>query len=342
MRMVDARIGFCCTFVSPEGDEDEQRALNMRQPTVASIAKAEDPHARLEEIILGNLDTLDRQIAYVAELPKLERLFRILSGFLVGWSHPVAANVWTHELRREVERRLARSGDLARAKDVRLSMHPSQHAILATNSEGALANAIHDIEEHADIFAMLGYGNGWHPYGTSVNIHGGARSAGVDAVRANLRKVSDAARNLLTIENDEVSFGLDDLLQVADEVALVVDFHHHWVFTKGEWLQPDDHRVAQVQASWRGVRPLSHISVSREYLLEGYDPDVLPDFAALNAGGLSASKLRGHSDRMWNRAVNRLVERHLAWTDVEVEAKAKNLASADLAAHVREREPEPA
>jgi hypothetical protein len=39
---------------------------------------------------------------------------------------------------------------------------------------------------------------------------------------------------------------------------------------------------------------------------------------------------------MWNRAVNRLVERHLEWTDVEVEAKAKNLASSDLASHVRE------
>jgi len=34
MRMVDAQIGFCCTFVSPEGDGEEQRALNMRQPTV--------------------------------------------------------------------------------------------------------------------------------------------------------------------------------------------------------------------------------------------------------------------------------------------------------------------
>jgi UV DNA damage endonuclease len=342
MRMLDARIGFCCTFVSPEGDEEEQRALNMRQPTVASIAKADDPLARLEEVIHANLDTLDRQIAYVARLPKLERLFRILSGFLVGWSHPVAAHVWTRELRSEVARRLALSGELARSSDVRLSMHPSQHAILAANSEGALANAIHDIEEHAEIFAMLGYGSGWHPHGASVNIHGGARSAGIERVRENLARVSSAARNLLTIENDEVSFGLDDLLQVGNEVALVVDFHHHWVFTKGEWLQRDDPRVAQVQASWRGVRPLSHISVSREYLLDGYDPDVLPDFAALNVGGLSASKLRGHSDRMWNRAVNRLVERHLAWTDVEVEAKAKNLASAELAAHVRQAELEPA
>ena len=334
--MDQARIGFCCTYVSPTGDEVEQRALNMRGPTVASIARAENPRARLEEIIRDNLDTLDRQIAHVAGLPKLERLFRILSGFLIGWSHPLLTDVWTADLRAEVERRLARSGETARAGDVRLSMHPAQHAIMATLNDGALRNAISDIEEHAEIFAMLGYGAGWHPHGASVNIHGGARSAGIEAVRINLAKLSDAARNLITIENDEICFGLNDLLKVSEVVAIVLDFHHHWVFSRGEWLQPNDPRIAQVIGSWRGVRPLSHISVSREYLLEDHDPETLPDFAALNASGLKASQLRGHSDRMWNRAVNRLVERHLAWTDIEVEAKAKNLASADLAAQVRE------
>lgn len=340
--MDDARIGFCCTFVSPAGDADQQRALNMRQPTVASIAKADNPSARLEEVILENLDVLDRQIAYVARLPKLERLFRILSGFLVGWSHPAIAEVWTPSLRREVERRLAIAGEAARKSDVRLSMHPSQHAILATHNDGALANAIRDIEEHAEIFGMLGYGTGWHPHGASVNVHGGAKSAGVEAIRANLPKLSPAARNLVTIENDEICFGLDDLLHVADEVALVVDFHHHWVHSRGEWLMPEDPRLGRVEQSWRGVRPLSHISVSREVLLEGHDPDRLPSFEQLQAGGLGASKLRGHSDGMWNRAVNDLVARHLEWTDVEVEAKAKNFASAKLANHVRDRALQPA
>ena len=340
--MDQARIGFCCTYVSPTGDESEQRALNMRGPTVSSIARAENPSSRLEEIIRDNLNTLDRQIAHVAGLPKLERLFRIVSGFLIGWSHPLLNNVWTADLRAEVARRLARSGEAARASDVRLSMHPAQHAILATNTDGALENALRDIEEHAEIFAMLGYGNGWHPHGASVNIHGGARSAGIEAVRSNLKKLSDGARNLVTIENDEICFGLDDLLGVVDEVALVLDFHHHWIFSKGEWIQPDDPRIGRVRDSWRGVRPLSHISVSREAYLEGHDPDALPDFAALGEAGLKASKLRGHSDRMWNRAVNRLVKRHLLWTDVEVEAKAKNLASADLASHVRTEQVEPA
>lgn len=340
--MDGARIGFCCTFVSPDGDAEQQRALNMRQPTVASIAKAQNPPARLEEVILENLDVLDRQIAFVAVLPKLERLFRILSGFLVGWSHPAIAGVWTTDLRNEVGRRLAIAGETARARDVRLSMHPSQHAILASNNEGALANAIHDIEEHAEIFGMLGYGDGWHPHGASVNIHGGAKSAGLDSLKANLRRLSEQARNLLTIENDEISFGVDDLLHVSDDVALVVDFHHHWVHSRGEWLEPEDPRIARMAESWRGVRPLAHISVSRESYLTDHDPAALPNFMLLEGAGLGASKLRGHSDRMWNSAVNDFVARHLAWTDVEVEAKAKNLASADLAAHVRASETIPA
>jgi len=336
------RIGFCCTFVSPQGDAEQQRALNMRQPTVASIGRSDNPAARLEEVILENLDVLDRQIAYVANLPQLERLFRILSGFLVGWSHPAIAGAWTSDLRAEVERRLAITGETARSTDVRLSMHPAQHAILASNNEGAIGNALNDIEEHAEIFAMLGYGDGWHPLGASVNIHGGAKSAGLDSLRANLRRLSPEARNLLTIENDEISFGVDDLLQVGEEVALIVDFHHHWVHSRGEWLQPEDPRIERIAASWRGVRPLAHISVSRESYLGNHDPDALPDFMLLEGTGLGASKLRGHSDRMWNSAVNEFVAHHLAWTDVEVEAKAKNLASADLAAHVRASEMLPA
>ena len=341
--MSAARIGYCCTFVSPSGDTKVQRARNFRMPTIASIARlGSEAAARLEGVILENLDILDRQVAAVAALPPLERLFRIQSGFLIGWSHPALARAWTSDLRREVERRLAAAGAAARAGDVRLSMHPAQHAILATANPAALDNALRDIAEHGEVYAMLGYGDGWHPHGASINIHGGARATGVDGLRAGLARVDAASRNLLTIENDELSFGLDDLLAVAGEVALVVDFHHHWIFSRGEWLDPGDPRLDRVRDSWRGVRPLAHISVSREGVLGAHDPDRLPDFAALGEAGHKAAHLRGHSERMWNRAVNAFVARHLVWCDVEVEAKAKNLASRELADFVRQHAPEPA
>lgn len=339
--MVDhARLGFCCTFVAPEPDPALTAAMNMRTVTMSWLARQTPATAydRLAEVVRHNLDVLDRQIAHVAGLDRLERMFRIVSNFLPGWSHPTARPLYDADLIALIERRLAAAGQAARNGDVRLSMHPAQHAILATTRPEALANAIGDVMDHVVVFAMMGY-SGWHPHGAHINIHGGAGSVGIDGVRHGLAQLAPEARDLITIENDEMSFGLDDLLQVADEVALVVDFHHHWIKSRGEWLMPDDPRIADLTASWRGIRPAAHISVSREALYSELLVDELPDFAALSAAGFKASELRGHSNLMWNAAVNDLVARHLAWCDVEVEAKSKNLASAGLAAHVRATTP---
>ncbi len=334
----EPRIGFCCTFVSPGGDAEEQRRLNMRRVTLAQLARL-GPIAgfeKLAEVVGHNLDALDAQLAFAAVQPPLERMFRIISGFLPGWSHAGTKHLYDDaDLRMLIERRLSAAGAFAREKGIRVSMHPGQLEILATHREEALRNAITDMMEHVDIMEMLGFGGGWHPFGAHVNIHGGSASAGVEGLRRGLATLPEAARNLITIENDENCFGLDDLLPLEDEVALVVDFHHHWIHSRGEYLEPEDPRVERLKASWRGVRPAAHISVSRESLYSELLDRELPDFAELSAAGFKASELRGHSDMMWNAAVNDLVARHLSWCDIEVEAKAKNLASAQLAEYVR-------
>ena len=336
----DPRIGFCCTFQSPIGDAEEERRMNMRTTTIAHLMRLSPGEAfdKLSGIVAHNLDTLDNQLGYIAGLPPLERMFRILSGIFPGYSHADVRHYYDDaDLKALIERRLAAAGAFAREQDIRLSMHPGQHAILATLRPEALANAIADVMEHVAIMTMLGFGGGWHPHGAHVNIHGGSRAAGIEGLCYGIAQLPEEARNLVTLENDETSFGLNDLLAVKDEIAIVVDFHHHWVFTQGEYLEPDDPRIADILASWRGVRPAAHISVSREALVPHLSPFDRPDYAALSAEGFKAAKLRGHSDMMWNLAVNDLVASHLGWCDVEVEAKAKNLASAQLADHVRAR-----
>lgn len=335
-----ARIGFCCMFVAPDGDAEWTRRMNMRRVTMAHLARQSPGAAfdKLVEVVRHNLDALDAQFAFVAALPPLERMFRIVSGFLPGWSHPQAMPLYRDaDLRSLIECRLESAGVFARKAGVRLSMHPGQHSILATLRETALDNAITDIMEHVEIMTMMGFGGGWHPYGAHINIHGGAAAAGVQGIRHGLDRLPGEAIDLITIENDEISFGLDDLLLVADRVALVVDFHHHWIKSRGEYLLPEDPRVEGLRQSWRGVRPTAHISVSREALYSELLDQELPDYAELDQAGFKASELRGHSDLMWNHAVNDLVARHLSWCDVEVEAKAKNLASAGLAEQVRAR-----
>ena len=124
-----------------------------------------------------------------------------------------------------------------------------------------------------------------------------------------LPRLTPEARNTITIENDENSWGLDASLELQKHVALVVDIHHHWCHSAGEYIQPNDDRIKRVIDSWRGVRPAMHYSVSREDLLVDHSTSIKPDFEKLLEQGYKKAKLRAHSDYYWNDAVN-----EWAWT----------------------------
>jgi UV DNA damage repair endonuclease len=179
---------------------------------------------------------------------------------------------------------------------------------------------------------LLGHAGGWHPQGAHINVHGGAKGPGIAAFRASLALLSEDARGLLTVENDEISYGLDDLLPLADDLPIVLDIHHHWIRSCGEHIRPDDPRIARIRESWRGVRPVAHVSAPRQSLMPDWPPDELPDYPRLIAAGVSTRDLRGHSGRLWSPAIVAWAASHLGWADLEIEAKDKNLATADFAA----------
>ncbi|MDP4022380.1 UV damage endonuclease UvsE [Methylobacterium sp. NEAU 140] len=345
----EPRLGFCCTFVldEPPGTHatlkaarEATRAMNLTTVTMAHLAKLDGiaRRAKLAEVVTHNLAALARQIAWVGGRPPLERLLRMGSNVLPGYTHPIAKDLYAEpELRAAVERGLAAAGDDARRLGVRLSFHPGPFCLLASRNPAAIENGLSELDYHAELFDRMGYGGGWHPHGAHINIHVGAADPGAEGFRATLPRASRVARDLVTVENDEHLLGLDAVLRLADRVPVVLDLHHHWVESGGAYLEPDEPRIARIVESWRGVRPLAHISVSREAVAALCDPDALPDFPALRAAGHAVRDLAAHSDMMWNRAVNDLVARHLAWADFEIEAKAKNLASMQIAAHVLAR-----
>jgi UV DNA damage repair endonuclease len=118
-------------------------------------------------------------------------------------------------------------------------------------------------------------------------------------------------------------------LAISDIVPIVLDIHHHWI-SSGMYIEPTDSRVKRVVDSWRGVRPAMHYSVSREDLLVDHDPNQRPDLALLLGQGYKKQKLRAHSDFMWNRACNDWALSFADQFDIQVEAKGKNLASAQV------------
>jgi UV DNA damage endonuclease len=161
-----------------------------------------------------------------------------------------------------------------------------------------------------------------------INVHISGKR-GPAGIKETLKKLSPEARNCITIENDENSWGVDSSIELVDHCALVLDIHHHWIRT-GEYIQPTDDRVKRIIDSWRGVRPTMHYSVSREDVLVDHPVDVMPDHAQLLSQGYKKQKMRAHSDWYWNQPVTDWALSFWEHFDIMCESKGKNLSSAQV------------
>jgi UV DNA damage endonuclease len=177
-----------------------------------------------------------------------------------------------------------------------------------------------------DMARWMGYGRTFQDF--KINVHISGRK-GPQGIRDVLPRLSPEARNTITIENDEMSWGIDASLELANDLALVLDVHHHWVAT-GEYISPTDDRVLRIIDSWRGVRPAMHYSVSREDILVDFPQNARPSMQSLLEHGYKKQKLRAHSNFYWNKSVNDWALSFRDNFDIMCESKAKNLASAAL------------
>jgi len=335
MKSMQKRIGFACKYMHPDQTqkkkllEEIQRPLNTRATTVAWLNRqtVADAEERLWELMVHNIASYKRLIEYVGSLPQELRMVRLGSDVLPVYTEPTWCYFWRlSSVVEYCEREFAKVGERARELDVRLSMHPGQFTVLASDSPEIVERSIEEFEYHIDVARWMGYGNKFQDFKCNVHISGRKGPAGIKDA---LKRLSPEARNCITIENDENKWGLEHSLELADDLALVLDIHHHWC-REGEYIEPTDDRFYRVVDSWRGVRPVIHYSVSREDVLTDFDTDVRPDMNTLLESGYKKAKLRAHSDFMWNNAVNDWALEFLPYADIMVESKCKNLASIDL------------
>jgi len=326
------RIGFACKYFHPDRTlnkkllEEIERPLNERATTITWLNRQtrEVAEQRLWDIMEHNISSLNNLIQFVGGLPNELRMVRLGSGVLPAYTEPSWSYYWQlPDVRRYLESNLARVGNEARLRDVRISMHPGQFTVLASDRDDVVARSIEEYEYHTDVLRYMGYGQQFQDAKCNVHISGRRGPQGIIDV---LGRLSPESRNCLTIENDEMSWGIEASLELADHCALVLDIHHHWVAT-GEYISPLDGRVARIKDSWRGVRPVIHYSVSREDYLIDHTTNAKPNYAQLLEQGYKKAKLRAHSDMYWNTAVNEWAIGFHNDFDIMCESKAKQVAS---------------
>jgi len=333
------KIGFCCKWLNDPSEcggmkvNAKDRDLNGRSTTMRWLREHKDlAEQRQWDIMNHNSAAALRMVERVGSLPEHLRMVRLGSEMLQGYTEPSWIDWWQQaDIQLHLEKIFAPVGARARELGVRLSFHPGQFCVLASANENIVERSIQEFEYHADMARWMGYGKSFQDF--KVNVHISGRQ-GPDGIRKVLGRLSPEARNTITIENEENSWGLDDCLSLGDVVPIVMDIHHNWI-REGEYIDPDSDRVKRVMDSWRGVRPAMHYSVSREDLLVAHDPAVLPDMSQLLAQGFKKQKLRAHSDFYWNHAVNAWAASFSPNFDIQCESKSKNLGRDQFAEYIR-------
>jgi len=152
--------------------------------------------------------------------------FRIMSPLFPRMTHPDVGYALNELPDREaIGQLLGAARIFAGRRNIRLSFHPDQFVVLSSPHPKVVANSIRELSYHGELAEAVG--------ADVINIHAG----GVyDDKRLALQRfcrifpeLPQAVSSRLTLENDDISYTVRDLLPVCEElgIPLVYDVHHH-------------------------------------------------------------------------------------------------------------------
>ena len=167
----------------------------------------------------------------------------------------------------ELRSDLMETGRVANQYQLQLSTHPSQYFVLNSLREDVVERTIHSLDLIAqtleqmelmlipNITLHLGMKNGYE----SVD-------AAIDTFCKNYRKLGEAARSYLVLENDHVSFTVEQCLKVHEQIGIPIVFDNkHYEWNKGN-LDYEE-AVAKAVKTWKANSyriPKLHLSSDRD------------------------------------------------------------------------------
>ena len=243
------------------------------------MAVEDRPH-RLSAICAANADSLLQAVKAVQRLGI--GAFRIMSPLFPRMTHPdVGYRLADLPDGRHIDQLLREVRESSITHDIRLSFHPDQFVVLSSPHAAVVANSIRELEYQAWLAEMVG--------ADVINIHGGGvygdKQGALERFRRVFPMLSPRVRSRLTIENDDISYTVRDLLPLAESlgIPLVYDVHHHRCLPDGLSVEEATRlagttwqangreqycHISSPRAGWQGGNPKPHA----DYI----DPDDVP------------------------------------------------------------------
>lgn len=188
-------------------------------------------------------------------------MYRISSDFAPYLTHPDLLQF--HRQLEEAKDELVALGKRAREMNLRLSFHPSQYIVLNAPNPTLVETSTRDFMAQATMLDIME-----QPDEAVVVTHVGGVYGERDTARQrfidHFKKLPEPARRRLVLENDDVSWGVDDVLRIheATGIRCIFDHQHHGC------INPDGRDAVEaccsILSTWKErARPKIHFSSPR-------------------------------------------------------------------------------
>lgn len=212
------RFGLCCLF------KDEEIAFRTTTAKVLSVMPRDEQLKKLSEICHSNSLSLVRAVHAVHRLGI--GAFRIMSPLFPRMTHPdVGYSLADLPEGDSIADLLGTTRSFAQLNNIRLSFHPDQFVVLSSPHPAVVANSIRELSYQAWLAEVVG--------ADVINLHAGGvygnKSLALRRFCQIFAELPENVRSRLTLENDDVSYTVSDLLPVCEQLSipLVYDVHHH-------------------------------------------------------------------------------------------------------------------
>jgi UV DNA damage endonuclease len=232
-------IGLCCQYLS----DKNKNLCNEKRLQYGQFLTGKYSTNDILSTWYNNIDSL----FYVLRnfiIPNGIKSFRISSNLL-----PLFDKVSLKEDKLLLSK-LVKFGELVKRNNLRLTSHPDQFCVLNSQSQSVIDNSIKLLEYHSWIFDNMGLDDS--PF-YAINIHAGAANR-LEQFVDTVNKLG-RLKNRLTVENDELSYSVIDLLKVNQltNIPIVFDSHHHALNNKN--LSISD-ALDLCSLTWKNIKPL--------------------------------------------------------------------------------------
>lgn len=153
-------------------------------------------------------------------------------------------------------------GNFANTNKIRLTMHQCHFNVLSSNKEQVVINTIKDLNHHCDILDRMGIDQ----HGVIIVHAGGVFGDKVSSLirlKLCIERLPKNTRDRLSLENCEISYTVEDLLPICEElqIPLTIDFHHDDLKPSSQPVEFYFDRIFKIWEN-RNIKPKVHVSNS--------------------------------------------------------------------------------